>query len=201
MTERHRVLDVSAVEDYAFGHQGLIWWGTLSFMIIEGTMFVVVLVAYYYLRLRVDLWPPSLGDPALTAGTINLALAAVTCVPAHLAKVAAEKCELRGVHIWLTVLTVFNIAAVVVRGFEFPLLNCRWDDNAYGSIVWLIMGMHTVHLATDMVDSAVLTALMFTRPPTKRRFVDVSENSLYWYFIAAWWVPVYVTIYLAPKWL
>jgi cytochrome c oxidase subunit III len=31
--------------------------------------------------------------------------------------------------------------------------------------------------------------------------VDVSENSLYWYFIVAWWIPTYVTIYLAPKFL
>jgi hypothetical protein len=56
-------------------------------------------------------------------------------------------------------------------------------------------------VATDVVDTGVLTAVMFAGPVTPRRFVDASENSLYWYFIVAWWVPIYITLYLAPRWL
>ena len=54
---------------------------------------------------------------------------------------------------------------------------------------------------TDVVDGAVLTALMFVRPGGKKRYIDVSENSLYWYFIVLWWVPYYLTVYWAPRWL
>ena len=67
--ERHD-LDVSALPDHAFGHHGLIWWGTTGFMVIEGSMFVLVLIAYYYLRLRVPDWPPNLPDPSLAPGLI-----------------------------------------------------------------------------------------------------------------------------------
>jgi cytochrome c oxidase subunit I+III len=42
---------------------------------------------------------------------------------------------------------------------------------------------------------------MFIGPIENKRYVDVSENSLYWYFIALWWIPVFATIYLAPRWL
>ena len=38
-----------------------------------------------------------------------------------------------------------------------------WDQNAYGSIVWVLLGLHTTHLLTDVGDTLVLTALMFTR--------------------------------------
>ena len=38
-------LDVSALPDHAFGHKGLIWWGTIGFMVIEGSMFVIGIVA------------------------------------------------------------------------------------------------------------------------------------------------------------
>jgi cytochrome c oxidase subunit I+III len=51
------------------------------------------------------------------------------------------------------------------------------------------------------VDSAVLLALMWIGPVTGPRFVDVSENSLYWYFIVACWIPIYAAIYFAPRWL
>ena len=201
MTAERRVLDVSALPPHAFGPRGLIWWGTVGFMVIEGSMFVIVLITYFYLRLQVSDWPPSLPNPDLGPGTLNLLVAIATCVPAALAKRAAEKFDLRSVRVWLTTLTVLNFITVAIRAFEYPALNCKWDDNAYGSITWFLISLHTIHLATDAMDGAVLTALSFTDRMTKPRFVDVSENSLYWYFIVVWWIPIYLTIYFAPRWL
>ncbi len=201
MSTQRRTLDVSAMPNHAFGHQGLIWWGTVGFMVIEGSMFVIVLIAYFYLRLKVSAWPPSLPDPDYLYGTANLALAAIGCIPAALAKRAAEQFDLRKVRVWLGVLTLLAIGNLLLRAFEFPALNCRWDDSAYGSITWLLLGLHTTHLATDVVDSGVLLALVMAHSVTEPRFVDVSENSLYWYFIVLWWVPVYLTLYFAPRWL
>ena len=61
--------------------------------------------------------------------------------------------------------------------------------------------LHTMHLLTDVVDTTVLTALVWSGPVSKRRFIDVSENGLYWYFIVVWWIPIYLTVYMAPRWL
>jgi cytochrome c oxidase subunit I+III len=33
----------------------------------------------------------------------------------------------------------------------------------------------------------------------EHRFVDVSENTMYWYFVVASWLPIYALIYLAPR--
>ena len=45
----------------------------------------------------------------------------------------------------------------------------------------------------------VLTALMHTGPIEGTRFVDVSENALYWYFVVMSWLPIYAVIYLVPR--
>jgi heme/copper-type cytochrome/quinol oxidase subunit 3 len=201
MNER-LVLDVSPLPKIAFGHKGLIWWGTVGFMVIEGSMFVMGLIVYFYLRLKVDAWPPpSLANPQIGFATANLCVVLASCAPNALAKRSAEAFDLRRVQLWLVVLTLVGSGALVLRAFEYTQLNCRWDDNAYGSIVWVLLSLHTIHVATDVVDSAVLTTLMFTGPVSERRFVDASENSLYWYFIVAWWIPIYITIYFAPRWL
>lgn len=201
MSGERRVVDVAAMPNDAFGNQGLIWWGTVGFMVIEGSMFVIGIVVYFYLRLKVQEWPPSLPNPDYTYGTLNLLLVLVSCVPNQLAKSAAERMNLGSVRLWLTVLVLIGIANTVLRGFEYTALGCRWNDNAYASIVWVLLSMHTIHLVTDVCDSGVLLAIAFTGPVGKRRFVDFSENSLYWYFIVAWWIPIYATIYLAPRWL
>jgi heme/copper-type cytochrome/quinol oxidase subunit 3 len=196
-----RDVDVSGLPAYAFGHKGLIWWGTVGYMVIEGSILAIGLITYFYLRLRSDVWPPSLPDPSVGYGTANLAVMAVSCVPAQLAKVAAERYDVSKVRLWLVALTLVGVVATVLRVFEFYSLNCRWDSNAYGSVVWFLMGLHTIHVVTDVVDGAVLAALMFAEPPEKKRFIDVSENSLYWYFIVLWWIPYYLTVYWAPRWL
>ena len=164
-------------------------------------MFVLVLIAYFYLRVQVPAWPPSLPDPSLEFGTANLLLVIASCLPAAMTKRAAETHALGRLRPWLALLVLMGAASLVLRAFEFPALNCRWDDNAYGSVVWLLLGLHTVHVATDVVDGAVLLALTVGAPMSPERFVDISENSLYWYFIVIWWVPIYLTIYFAPRWL
>lgn len=202
MNGRAPDVDVAALPDHAFGHHGLIWWGTVSFMVIEGTMFITVLVTYYYLRLRVPFWPPGVPDPALFWGTLNTLILLVSCIPNHLAKVAAEKYDLAAVRVWMVVAMACGAAFLLVRGVEFATLGVAWDTNAYGSVVWVLMGLHTAHLATDFADTGVLTVLMFTRHGRElRRFVDVSENGLYWYFVVISWIPIYLTVYFGPRWL
>jgi cytochrome c oxidase subunit 3 len=196
---RGRALDVSEVPTVVFSHRSLMWWGTLGMMAIEGTVFALAIMAYFYLRSHQDTWPLTSLPPNLLWGTINLVVMLVSFVPAHLAKRAGERLELHGVRRWLVASTLFGIAFVVIRGFEFAALNVRWDSNAYGSVVWMLLLLHTTHVITDLIDTLVLTVLFFTGPLDGKRFVDVSENSFYWYFVVAAWIPIYLVIYWGAR--
>jgi heme/copper-type cytochrome/quinol oxidase subunit 3 len=67
--------------------------------------------------------------------------------------------------------------------------------------MWALLLLHTVHILTDWIDTLVLSALMFTKHgPEPRRFVDVSENSLYWRFVWLAWLPIYLLLYWVPRW-
>jgi heme/copper-type cytochrome/quinol oxidase subunit 3 len=132
-------------------------------------------------------------------GTINTIVLLASGVPNELAKRAAERVNLGSVQLWLVVCLIFGVAFNTIRWFEFMSLNCRWDDNAYASITWFLLGLHTTHILTDVLDTAVLTVLMFVGPIEEKRFVDVSENSFYWYFVVLAWLPIYGVIYWAPR--
>ena len=194
-----RALDVRELPTVVFGHRSLMWWGTLGVMAIEGTVFALAIMAYFYLRSHQTTWPITALPPDLLWGTTNLVVMLVSFLPAHLAKKAAEALKLRQVQVWLVVSTLFGIAFCVVRAFEFATLNVRWDSNAYGSVVWLLLGLHTTHIVTDLVDTIVLTVLFFTGPLDGKRYVDVSENSFYWYFVVATWIPIYLVIYWGAR--
>ena len=101
--------------------------------------------------------------------------------------------------LWVGVVILFGIAALAVRTAAFPALNTHWQWNAYGSIVYALIVLHTVHLLTDFIDTVVLEVLMFTGPLNGRRFVDVAENADYWWFVVGAWLPIYFTVYLVPR--
>jgi cytochrome c oxidase subunit III len=193
------VLDVSELPSFAFGHRSPMWWGTMGLIAIEGTVFVLCIMSYFYLYSHSTSWPMTTPPPNLFWGTLNTGILLVSAIPNHFAKVAAQKMDLAKVRLWLVVCMVFSLAFLLVRIFEFGALNVRWDTDAYGSIVWMLLGLHTVHLLTDAIDSLVLTVLMFTGPLEGRRFVDVSENGMYWHFVVGSWLIIYTVIYWGPR--
>jgi heme/copper-type cytochrome/quinol oxidase subunit 3 len=156
-------------------------------------------MTYFYLWSVTRTWPPSVPAPELRYGTINLVIMLASLIPNEYTKRAAERRNLLGVRIGMVICLVFAFAFIGVRWLEYTALNCRWDQDAYGSTVWVLLSLHTTHLLTDAYDSAVLGVLMFTGPLEGRRFVDVAENAMYWYFVVASWVVIYAVIYLVPR--
>ena len=192
-------LDVSELPTFGFGHRSLMWWGTFGLMLIEGMIFALTIAAYFYLRSHSVTWPMNAAPPELLWGTLNTAVLLASMLPNQLAKQAAEKLDLKKVRIWMVVCLLFSLVFLGIRVLEFTSLNTRWDSQAYGSVVWMLMALHTTHLVTDAYDSAVLTVLMFTGPLEGKRYVDVSENAMYWYFVVLSWLPIYAVIYWAPR--
>jgi cytochrome c oxidase subunit III len=195
-----RVLDLSGLPTYAYGNRSLMWWGTWGMILIEGTVFALAIVAYFYLSEHSFSWPPApRKPPALLFGTANVIVLLLSAIPNQWTKHVAEREDLPKVQIGLLICIVFAAASLALRALEFGALNTAWNDSAYGSIVFALLVLHTIHLVTDFIDTVVLTVLMFTSRISGRRFVDVSENALYWYFVVASWLVIYATIYLAPR--
>lgn len=196
---RGNTLDAGQLPSYAYGARSLMWWGTFGVIAIEGTVFVLMVLTYFYLRANADTWPPGVPPPDLRWGTISTIIMLASALPNHWAKKAAEREELGSLRLAMVVCIVFAIAFLASRAMEFTALNCRWDTNAYGSAVWMLLGLHTLHLITDFADTLVLAVLLFTGPLEGKRYVDAAENAMYWYFVVAAWLPIYVVLYWGAR--
>lgn len=192
-------LDVRQLPSFGFGARSLMWWATAGLMLIEGTAFAIAVAVYFYLRDVNTSWPLSAPPPDWRWGTLNTVVLLVSLAPNALVKRAAQRLDRRAARAWLVLCLLFALAFLAVRAFEFASLNVKWYANAYGSIVWFLLGLHTTHLVTDTIDTAVLTALLYIGPLEGKRFVDVGENALYWYFVVLSWLPIYAVIYIAPR--
>lgn len=190
------VLDLGLLPAHGMGTASVTWWGTLAFMLIEGTGFALVIAVYLYLMSLAAVWPINAPPPDLLPGTLVTLILLASLAPNILISRWAERQDLFKVRIGVVIMSILGIAPLVVRIFEFPALKVSWDSNAYGSVVWTLLGLHTTHIITDLVDTLVLAALMFTRHGSnERRFGDVQDNAMYWNFVVVTWLPIYGCIY------
>lgn len=199
----HFTEDLSELPNDIIGPASLTWWGTLGFMVIEGTAFALSFVVYFFLMNQEQQWPPEpWRAPHLVAGTLFTILMLVSEFPNTLIKKAANAHDVDKVRKLLPLMAGIGLMLLVIRAFEFQSLNVKWYENAYGSAIWLLLILHTTHILTDWVDTIVLAALV--RTPLgydKRRMIDVDENSLYWRFVWLTWLPIYLMIYWVPRWV
>jgi heme/copper-type cytochrome/quinol oxidase subunit 3 len=195
------MIDVSKLPSDTFGPRAPIWWGVMLMTVIEGAVIIVLLTTYFYLRKNYDAWPPPRTPlPDLLTGGINMLLMLLSIVPmavvSRLAKKGAEKWK---VMIWLAAGILFGLATMVMRGYEFPATGCQWDQHAYGSAVWTILGVHASHLLASTLENIVLLAYMFRYELDDKHRVDLTLNAFYWYFVVGAGAACFAVIYLAPR--
>ena len=180
------VLDVSGLPTVIFRERNPIFWGNVIYMTIEGAMFAMVFASYFYLRSRSTDWPPGVHPPYLWYGAANTILLIISVVPARWIQFRARAGDLPSTRLGLIILGVIGVAALALRGLEFSALNCRWDTNAYGSMIWAMLILHTGHLITEWVETLVMIAFASSSNMEGKRFPDFDVNSDYCFLLVGW---------------
>jgi len=192
--------DLSELPESASGVRHLVWWGNIGFMAIEGTAFALAIGVYLYLMSQTAGWPPSGTRPPDWLWSIVLTIGLLLSEIPNLwvRRKTIEKDE-RGVRVGTLIMTIIGLLLLIPRWFEFAHLNVSWHDNAYGSVLWMLMVLHTSHLITDIGDTAVQAVWLYTHEVGDDQFADVEDNANYWTFVVLSWLPIFALIQLAPR--
>jgi heme/copper-type cytochrome/quinol oxidase subunit 3 len=201
------VIDVSKLPAHEFDTYDPVWWGNNGLLAIETSMFAILIATYFYLRQNFALWPPPIAQltaplrplPDLTYGTLNTILLVLGCIPMVIADLNARRDNKRVTRIALAFCVAVGFVAMVLRGFEFAAMHFRWDSNAYGSIVWFMLGMHALHLLVLTSECVLLVIWMLTREFDMKHRVDIVTVGVYWYWVVAMWLVLYAIIYFTPR--
>jgi heme/copper-type cytochrome/quinol oxidase subunit 3 len=115
------------------------------------------------------------------------------------ADLSARRGNREGAKIGLVICAIVGFVALVLRGFEYSAVYFRWDSNAYGSIVWFMLGMHMLHLMILTTETVLLAIWIFRREFDMKHRVDIVTVGVYWYWVVAIWVVLYAIIYFTPR--
>src|SRR3954447_15281399 len=199
MTES-KTIDVSHLPPYSISNQAPLWWGQLLLAAIEGMMFLILIAAYLYVRLRMDVWPPP-GDqfPNRVLPTLALIPLLLSCIGSYWASEAAKKDDragmIKGMLLNLVLATVF----FVMRLVEWYSLNFSYKADAFGTYVWTFLAVHSYDYVGDMLFTLVLLAIAILGRHGPKMRLGVHVDSVVWYFLVGIWIPLYVVVYWGPK--
>lgn len=208
MIKPRKTIDVSELPATLFDTSAPLWWGNTLGLVIETMMFGILAAVYSTVWTTLEPFPPPQIDrfpvnynpvPDLTIPTINLIVLLVSLIPGIWLDMSARKRDERMVKILLFVTLTFNIAAIILRFYEFDSLLFRWDDNAYGSITWMILGTHLLHLFILCAEDVFLLIWTFSEGIDDKHALDLTVTAVYWYWIVGIWILFYLLVYWGPR--
>jgi heme/copper-type cytochrome/quinol oxidase subunit 3 len=201
------VIDVSKLPHHEFDTYDPVWWGNNGLLAIETSMFAILIATYFYLRQNFPLWPPPLAQltaplrplPELAYGTANTILLLLSCIPMIITDKAARRGDRSTTQLGLLIGVGCGLVAMVLRSFEFSAMQFRWDSNAYGSVVWFMLGMHALHLLVLTSETLLLLIWIRRREFDMKHRVDVVTVAVYWYWVVGVWLVLFAILYFTPR--
>jgi len=205
-----RLLDVTDLPEVGWDSKAPLWWANICLLVIETTMFAILAASYFYVRMNFQEWPPPRvnrlpvlydTNPNLCWATVNTALLLFSCIPVILLDKAARRLDSTGVKRGLLLLIASGCVAIAIRFVEFREVHFSWDDNAYASVVWMLLGAHLLHLVVASLEGFVTATHLFTHALDEKRALDVTVSCAYWYWVVGIWLVTYGLVYFGARWL
>src|SRR5215218_2320573 len=131
----HGVIDVSELQSTVFDTSAPLWWGNTLLLFIETAMFGILISIYFSVAMNIRPFPPPRVDrlpvlydpvPDLTLPIIGLVVLLLSLIPGIMLDRAARKRKAGAVKILVLITLAFNLAAIIIRYYEFDSLHFKW---------------------------------------------------------------------------
>jgi cytochrome c oxidase subunit III len=177
------------------------WWGMATLITTESMVFVILLGAYFFLRASSPTWPlGGIAPPELKLAVPFSFVLWGSSLPIFYAEAAIRKGHQRGLRAGLLVSWLMGVAFLLYTAKDFHDLTFGWRDNAYGSIFYLIVGLHALHVFVGLCMNVVVQIKAGQGKFSANRHTTVEVFALYWHFVDAVWIFVFLSLFVSEAW-
>jgi heme/copper-type cytochrome/quinol oxidase subunit 3 len=174
------------------------WFGMLSLIATEASLFLYLLFSYYYAAIWSNggFLPQKL--PKFDLSAPDTAVLLLSSVAAWWGEKGARKGARAQLAAGLAVAFVLGAIFVGVQVLEWKGKPFRPDSSPYASLYFTITGFHMAHVVLGLIVLAVLFVWTMLGYFDRSRHAPVSIGAIYWHFVDAVWLAVFFTIYVTP---
>jgi heme/copper-type cytochrome/quinol oxidase subunit 3 len=178
--------------------RGTGWWGVLTLIITEGSLFAYLLFSYCYTALQ------SAGGflpdkpPPMDLSLPNTIILLLSSVALWWGDTGIRRGRQGQLVAGLAIALVLGIAFVTIQLFEWQSQAFTLRSSQYGSLFFTITGFHMAHVVVGLLVLASLLVWSALGYFTPQRCSPVLIGGAYWHFVDAVWVVLFFTFYITP---
>jgi len=174
--------------------------GMVIFLGSWAMMFGALFFSYAVLRISAPLWPPpGFARLPLALPGINTLLLVTSSRTLALALAHSRRGELERCRRELLQTIALGVAFVALQckvGVDLWHGGLRLDSGAYGGTFYLLTTFHILHVLVGLGFLARLVAPLGGRVPVAPRRIPAALTGMFWHFVDAVWVVMFVAVYV-----
>jgi cytochrome c oxidase subunit 3 len=180
----------------AVSRPALVRVGTVVWLSSEVMFFGALFAAYFTLRPNAQPWPPpGVHLDALRAGAFTVVLLG-SSVTAQAGVRASERADRDALRRWFLVTVGLGAVFLANQALEWRGTGFTPRSHAYGSMYYLMTGLHGLHVLGGLVALLAIVARASVERAGEAQEAAVAAVGYYWHFVDVVWVALYATLFL-----
>jgi cytochrome c oxidase subunit 3/cytochrome o ubiquinol oxidase subunit 3 len=193
------VIPHSQAESWTLPSRGMV--GMACLIVAESAIFIIFVVAYVF-YLGKSLTGPTPRDVLHLPIFISICLFS-SSYTVHRAVSALEHGKRRACTVWLTLTVLLGGIFIAGTAREWHELIYREGltikTNLFGTTFYSLVGLHASHVLIGLVMLSLALLFSVRGQLTSRHTERLEVLSLYWHFVDAVWVVVFLVVYVFGK--
>jgi cytochrome c oxidase subunit III len=169
----------------------MIWLGS------ELMFFSGLFAAFFTIRSEHSVWPPAGTKLDVLQAGIFTAILVSSSFTMQWAVRQVEWQNRRSARLWIGITIALGAMFLSNQFYEWTHQTTRWNTNAYGSLFYIMTGLHGLHVFIGLIAMIFLLGRMKGRTAGDPGELSVVQGvSYYWHFVDIVWVGLYSCLFL-----
>jgi heme/copper-type cytochrome/quinol oxidase subunit 3 len=170
------------------------------FLASEAIFFANLIASYLYLRIRLTgnggEWPPKGAELDIPLALINTIILLSSSFPMHYAARSITKGNKRGLTIGLILTVILGSAFLSIQAWEYTHADFTPSTGVFGSTFFTLTGFHGAHVTAGVLFLLICFFRSLRGDFSREHHFAVSAVEMYWHFVDAVWVLLFLLLYI-----
>jgi heme/copper-type cytochrome/quinol oxidase subunit 3 len=167
------------------------------FVASEAMFFATFFGAYFTIYSVNPVWPPA-GFPRLEPelATVLTVLLVASSVTLQIGVRAIRRDRTRAMLVWLGLTILLGAGFLGLQLYDYSLLGFGVRDGIFGSLFYVMTGLHMAHVFGGVVFLALVLLQGFGGQLSDASHDSLEAGAIYWHFVDVVWICLFTTFYL-----
>jgi len=170
---------------------GVVIWLGSEFMFFSG-----LFAAFFTIRANAAIWPPAGTKLDVYQALVFTFVLLASSPTMQFGVWAQERGQYRKAQAWIVTSFLLGAAFLGNQAYEWKTLPFRPHTNVYGSLFYIMSGLHGLHVLLGLVAMVALLGRLAGRKGDPGETAVYQAVSYYWHFVDIMWIGLFSALFL-----